>query len=127
MASASARGSSTPAPRVTAYNVEQAAGTVLRERFTRLAKEHGITPDLEPTPKTLANWLAYQNARLDVLRRFRILDLACGSGAFVIAAFDFLEDLYEEVLTRPDAEARAAAGTGRRHQAGHSAEQSVWC
>lgn len=86
-------------PRITAYNVEQAAGTVLRERFASLAKVHDITPDMEPTKATLVNWLAYQNARLDVLRRFRVLDPACGSGAFLIAAFDYLEDTYDEVLS----------------------------
>ena len=85
-------------PRITAYNVEVAAGRVLHERFAQLAKQHDITPDLEPTPKTLANWLAYQNARLDTLRHFRVLNLACGSGAFLIAAFDYLEEVYDEVL-----------------------------
>jgi hypothetical protein len=85
-------------PRITAYIVEQAAGTVLAEKFAALAEAHGITPDIEPTPKKLADWLAYQNGRLDVLRKFRIVDPACGSGAFLIAAFDYLEDVYEEVL-----------------------------
>ena len=34
---------------------------------------------------------------LDVLARIKVLDLSCGSGAFLVAAFDFLIAEYERV------------------------------
>jgi len=86
-------------PRITRYIVEQSVGTLLKERFAALATQFGIAaPDDQPSQKTLANWLKFQMARLDAVSKFRILDPACGSGAFLIAAYDYLEDLYEEII-----------------------------
>jgi len=41
----------------------------------------------------LSFWRAYQNS----LRNTRVLDPACGSGAFLVAAFDFLHEEYTRV------------------------------
>jgi len=95
---------------ITRYNVEQALGGVLRVRFEELRLRHeaeasgtarGALADPnaydlatlnEPQRKALIRfWEAWQ----EVLKRLRILDLACGSGAFLIEAFDQLHALYE--------------------------------
>ena len=95
---------------ITRYNVEQALGGVLRVRFEELRLRHeaeasgtarGVLADPnaydlaalnEPQRKALIRfWEAWQ----EVLKRLRILDLACGSGAFLIEAFDQLHALYE--------------------------------
>ena len=85
-------------PHVTSYIVEHTIGTCLTERFAELAKQHGIDPGAEPDKRTLANWVKYQQARLAVLRNLRVVDPACGSGAFLIQAFEYLEGVYDEVV-----------------------------
>ncbi len=95
---------------ITRYNVEQALGGVLKVRFDELRRKHEAEAagtarsaladpnayDLaalnEPQRKALIRfWEAWQ----EVLKRLRILDPACGSGAFLIEAFDQLHALYE--------------------------------
>jgi hypothetical protein len=88
----------TPA-HITRYIVEHTVGTSLNQRFAALAAQFGIDPAAEPTKATLANWIKFQQARLDTLRGLRICDPACGSGAFLIQAYDYLENIYDEVIT----------------------------
>ena len=85
-------------PHITRYIVEQTVGPWLASRYAELAAKHQIDPDAEPSPKTLANWVKYNKARLDVLRSIRIADPACGSGAFLSQAYDYLEGAYDEVI-----------------------------
>src|ERR1019366_1180419 len=95
---------------ITRYIVGQALGGVLKQRFEALRRQHAsetsgtarkaladpnaydLTALNEPQRKALIRfWEAWQ----DVLKHLRILDLACGSGAFLIEAFDQLHALYE--------------------------------
>src|ERR1035438_1468972 len=95
---------------ITRYIVGQALGGVLKPRFEALRQQHesetsgtarkaladpnayDLTALNEPQRKALIRfWEAWQ----DVLKHLRILDLACGSGAFLIEAFDQLHALYE--------------------------------
>jgi hypothetical protein len=88
----------TPPP-ITRYIVESTLGPCLAERFAALARKFDINPQAVPGEKTMADWINYHKARLDDLRQFRVCDMACGSGAFLIQAFDYLEGVYDEVLT----------------------------
>lgn len=88
----------TPA-HITRYIVEHTVGTCLNQRFAALAAQFGIDPAAEPTKANLANWIKFQQARFDTLRGLRICDPACGSGAFLIQAYDYLENIYDEVIT----------------------------
>ncbi|WP_395745417.1 Eco57I restriction-modification methylase domain-containing protein [Prosthecobacter sp.] len=95
---------------ITRYIVEQTLGAVLRVRFEALrlteetaatgtAKKTLIDPNAydlqalnEPQRKALIRfWEQWQ----EVLKTLRILDPACGSGAFLIEAFDQLHAHYE--------------------------------
>jgi len=95
---------------ITRYIVEQTLGAVVRVRFEALRRQHeaeatatarkvladpkvyDIRTLNEPQRKALVHfWEAWQ----DVLQGLRILDPACGSGAFLIEAFDQLHALYE--------------------------------
>ena len=95
---------------ITRYIVEQTLGTVVRDRFEALRQTEQAAatgtatkaladpnaydlPALkEPQRKALIRfWEAWQ----EVLKTLRILDPACGSGAFLIEAFDQLHALYE--------------------------------
>ena len=95
---------------ITRYCVEQTLGGVAQVRFETLRQQHEAeavatarkalvdpkTYDLaalnEPQRKALIRfWEGWQ----DALKGLRILDPACGSGAFLIEAFDQLHALYE--------------------------------
>lgn len=95
---------------ITRYIVEQALGGVLQVRFEALRKQHEADAagtarkaladpnayDLaalnEPQRKALIRfWEAWQ----EELKHLRLLDPACGSGAFLIEAFDQLHAVYE--------------------------------
>ena len=95
---------------ITRYIVEQALGSVLSERFEQLrqlhessAKAAGKSALADPTVYDLDKlkkaqrdalvkfWEAWQ----DELGKVRVLDPACGSGAFLIEAFDQLHMVYE--------------------------------
>lgn len=78
---------------VTRFIVEHTIGAHLRERFQSLLADHANGEDATGAIRwrgkntELLFWRAY----LDSVTRLRILDPACGSGAFLIAAFDFLK------------------------------------
>ncbi len=83
---------------ITRFLVEQTIGKTLNERRAALWSLHGLAkagkdgagPDIE-----IAFWRAY----LDTLRDFTIVDPACGSGAFLVAAFDEMARRYREAAS----------------------------
>lgn len=95
---------------ITRYIVEQALGSVLRDRFESLRSSHEAKAkgtaktalgdptvyDVDllkaPQKKALVTfWEAWQ----DELKTVKIVDPACGSGAFLIEAFDQLHMVYQ--------------------------------
>jgi hypothetical protein len=95
---------------VTRYIVEQALGGVLRARFERLRKAHQEQAKgaarvalADPRIYALDNLKKPERAALvrfweawqDELAEVRLLDPACGSGAFLIEAFDQMHAAYE--------------------------------
>jgi hypothetical protein len=85
-------------PYITKYIVSQTIGGCLKERFAALASEHKLDLATPPENRTGKKWTAYHQARYEALQKLRVCDPACGSGAFLIEAFDFLEGVYEEVI-----------------------------
>jgi Eco57I restriction-modification methylase len=100
---------------ITRYIVEQALGGVLRDRFETLRRAHvgkakGTVRSVMADPAAydldslnapqrealLAFWLDWQLE----LASIRILDPACGSGAFLIEAFDQLHAEYQHTRDR---------------------------
>ncbi|HMK89999.1 MAG TPA: N-6 DNA methylase [Methylocystis sp.] len=79
---------------VTRFLVEKTLGLSLREAFDALWTRHHQSERAEPAAQ-VAFWRAY----LDVLRGFTVVDPACGSGAFLIAAFDALAAEYRRADT----------------------------
>jgi len=83
---------------ITRYIVEHTLGPCLQERFAAVAAEHGVDPDVEPEEGELDQWSQYQQARLATLSTFRVCDPACGSGAFLIQALEYLDAVYDDIL-----------------------------
>ena len=95
---------------ITRYNVSQALGGVLRDRFERLRGEHqdaakataravlenpGVYQLDKLTQTQREALIRFWEAWQDQLAAIRLLDPACGSGAFLIEAFDQLHTAYE--------------------------------
>ena len=72
-------------------------GDLIDLRFNNLKKAHEITPADEESGKPQPRMEAYYQQCLQTLRNMKIVDPACGSGAFLIAAYDLLEDYYTDV------------------------------
>jgi tRNA1(Val) A37 N6-methylase TrmN6 len=87
---------------VTRFLVERTLGRTLTERFNALLTKHGKATPHNGDPIFAENeretersfWRDYA----EVLRGLRIVDPACGSGAFLVAAFDELAAEYRRVL-----------------------------
>jgi len=83
---------------ITRYIVANTIGAWLDERFAALEAKYAPDdiPDSHHVKRKaaqLALWMDYQ----DVLRTIKVLDPACGSGAFLVAAFDYLHTEYDHV------------------------------
>ena len=87
----------TPAA-VTRFLVEKTIGRSLDERRDALWREHGLDGTADAGGQA-AFWRAY----LEALRRFTIVDPACGSGAFLVAAFDEMARRYRDAVTALEA------------------------
>ena len=87
---------------VTRFLVERTRGLTLSERFDGLLKRHGKSRPDNGDPIFLDKerdvertfWREYAEA----VRSLRIVDPACGSGAFLVAAFDLLAAEYRRVV-----------------------------
>ncbi|MDH6059524.1 Eco57I restriction-modification methylase domain-containing protein [Chrysosporum bergii ANA360D] len=82
---------------ITQYIVEVAIGGHLQKRENEL-RQHFQLEELVDTvhrrEREIEFWLTYRD---QVLLKTRVVDPACGSGAFLIAAFDYLEIQYQRV------------------------------
>lgn len=84
---------------ITQYIVEVSLGGYLHRREQELrdfcligeVAEASVQP---PKKTAIKFWKAYRD---EVLQKTRVIDPACGSGAFLIAAFDYLMQQYERV------------------------------
>ncbi|MCA9273330.1 MAG: N-6 DNA methylase [Phycisphaerales bacterium] len=84
-------------PAFTGLLVERTVDALVRERFAGLAKQHKVNP--EARKKQVAkNLRAYWTACLDALNAVTVCDPACGSGAFLIRAYDALDAHYKAVI-----------------------------
>ncbi len=73
--------------------------------FTRLIVENTLGALIRERVETLVD----NEAKIRELRKIKVCDPACGSGAFLIAAFDLLEATYREILRQMSAGGDATA------------------
>ena len=85
-------------PDFTKFIVDEAVGKLIDERFDSLLKSHKLKKSDLDTEKPSARLAEYWRACLNCLKEIRICDPACGSGAFLIQAFDSLEERYAHVI-----------------------------
>jgi hypothetical protein len=84
-------------PAFTGLIVERTVDALVRDRFAALAKTHKVDPESREAqdPKRLR---AYWTACLECLKAITICDPACGSGAFLIRAYDAMDAHYKAVV-----------------------------
>jgi hypothetical protein len=81
-------------PEFTRFLVQHTLDAVIEERFERVRKEQGLTLEELSSDRPSAKLAAYWSACRDVLRQVKVCDPACGSGAFLVQAYELLEERY---------------------------------
>lgn len=84
-------------PAFTGLIVERTLGALIKERFAQAARASTVREDRIDASSPDAQ-KAYWRACLDQLRTIKVCDPACGSGAFLIRAYEELEDAYQTAL-----------------------------
>ncbi len=84
-------------PAFTGLIVERTVDVLVKEHFAAFAKQHKVNPEArkDQDPKKL---LTYWTACLEDLKGLTICDPACGSGAFLIRAYEALDAHYKTVV-----------------------------
>ncbi len=85
-------------PAFTAFIVRQTIGALIDERLVELAKTHNVDPDQSLKGPRSPAFAAYWQAALDAVRQIAVVDPACGSGAFLIQAYELLEERYGAIV-----------------------------
>ena len=82
----------------TGFIVEKTVAAIADEKIKLLERNLGIRlSEIDPAVEKKRVTLFAENA-IDELRDIKVVDPACGSGAFLIRAFNALEDKYTEIL-----------------------------
>jgi hypothetical protein len=84
-------------PELTSRIVDYTVDELIAERFEQLAVERGIDP-AEAQRGVVPDDEAYWRGCLEILRDLKVIDPACGSGAFLFQAYNVLEHRYFEVV-----------------------------
>jgi type I restriction-modification system DNA methylase subunit len=82
---------------ITQYIVEVAIGGYLQKREDELRQRLKIGEFIDTAENQKREIEFWQSYRDEVLVKTRVLDPACGSGAFLIAAFDYFASQYQRV------------------------------
>ncbi len=84
-------------PSFTALIVERTVDALVLERFAALQERYQVDPEArtDQDPKRL---LAYWTDCLEVLKALAVCDPACGSGVFLIRAYEALDAHYKAVV-----------------------------
>jgi len=72
---------------------------LISDRFSNIAKSFKLNEKKLITSNPDAGLSKYWRACLNELRSIKIIDPACGSGAFLIKAYDILETKYQDIIS----------------------------
>lgn len=84
-------------PAFTGLIVERTLDAIVEERFRELQTKHKVDPEAR-RDQNLKKLRAYWNDCLAALKAITVCDPACGSGAFLIRAYDALDAHYKTVM-----------------------------
>ncbi len=89
-------------PEFTTAIVEYTVGELVDERFAVLRAKHGLSEEDVLAGANPEACRAYWRDCLEALKTLKVCDPACGSGAFLIRAYDALFDRYALAVTELD-------------------------
>jgi type I restriction-modification system DNA methylase subunit len=85
-------------PDFTEFIANNTVAKLAREKIDAAAQRHGIDPDDIHARHTDGKLAQFALDAIDSLRRIKVVDPACGSGAFLIQAYDVLEEYYLDAV-----------------------------
>jgi len=85
-------------PEFTSFITNHTVGKIVDEKIKLLERNCSIHLDQIDAKTEKAKVTAFAERAIEELRDIKVVDPACGSGAFLIRAFDCLEDKYSEIL-----------------------------
>jgi len=85
-------------PEFTRFITNHTVGTVIDERIKTLERDFGIRLDEIDSATEKTRVTAFAERAIEELRDIKVVDPACGSGAFLIRAYEVLEDKYVEIV-----------------------------
>jgi hypothetical protein len=86
-------------PEFTDFIVRHTIGEIIRQRLAAVDRRHKINRgQAERAPEADAKLAAYWKDSFEALRQIKVCDPACGSGAFLIRAYEEFERQYQAIL-----------------------------
>ena len=85
-------------PEFTSFITNHTIGTIIDERIKTLERDFGIRLDQIDATTEKNRVTAFAERAIEELRDIKVVDPACGSGAFLIRAYNDLDDKYVEIL-----------------------------
>jgi len=87
-------------PQFTGFIVRETVARAIQERLDAVREARGLTPEQAESDKPSAALAAFWRDCLAALRTVKVCDPACGSGAFLICAYDVFEQAYGKIVER---------------------------
>jgi len=81
----------------TAFIAEHTVGEAVAQRLAAVAKRHGVDAAQAERAEKSKKLAPYWKDCFEALRTLKVCDPACGSGAFLIRAYDLLEEAYTSI------------------------------
>ncbi len=85
-------------PEFTTFITNNTVVEIANEKIKAVADQYGIDPENIPASDHDPKIIKYCSDCIDTLRQIKIVDPACGSGAFLIRAYNVLEENYLDIV-----------------------------
>jgi len=85
-------------PDFTRFIVHNTVAKVIAERLEEVRRRHGLEAEQTQSDKPAPALVGYWRDCLEALRSVKTCDPACGSGAFLVQAYEVLEESYSRVV-----------------------------
>jgi N-6 DNA Methylase len=85
-------------PEFTSFITEHTVGKLADEKIKLLERNLGVRLDQVDTKTEKKRVIAFAQNAIEELRDIKIVDPACGSGAFLIRAYNALEEKYRDIV-----------------------------
>jgi hypothetical protein len=85
-------------PEFTEFITNHTVGEITKEKIKSVAAKFGFDPDKLDSVTSDGKLAQFALEAIDALRKIKIVDPACGSGHFLIKAYDILEEKYLDII-----------------------------